>query len=171
VTPHECTRGHDVVSRIVSGRWGANTGDPLHDHVRTCDACAELAALATLFAEEREVVGRDAPLPAAGQVWWRSAIRGRLEDQRAAERPLVWLYAAAIAVGVSLTAAVARVLVPALARAAGQLGAAGEELAVWRWTTSLTEAAQPSMPFVLGIGAAAVLVLFLPLLYVALSDD
>ena len=155
---------------IVSGRWETGAGESLRDHVQACDFCAELASLATLFAEAREVVGRDAPLPAAGQVWWRSAIRGRLEDQRAAERPLVWLYAAAIAVGVSLTAAVARFVAPALADATASLAAAGEEFAVWRWTASLTEAALPSMPFVLAAGAA-LLVLLLPLLYVALSDD
>lgn len=170
MTPAECVRGQEVVSIIVSGRWDQPVSEHLRAHVRTCEACQELATLATLFGEERESIGREAPLPAAGQVWWRSAIRGRLEDQRAAERPLVWLYAASVAVGVSLAAALGRLVVPVLDDAAGRLAAAGADLVVWRWAGSLAAAVQPALPFVLGVGAA-LLVLLLPLLYVTLLDD
>ena len=48
---------------------------------------------------EYEDACRDAPLPAAGTVWWRATIRARADAARTAERPITaWQGVAAAAV-------------------------------------------------------------------------
>ncbi len=48
---------------------------------------------------EYEDACRDAPLPAAGTVWWRATIRARADAARTAERPIAaWQGVAAAAV-------------------------------------------------------------------------
>jgi hypothetical protein len=169
VTPAECAHGHELVATIVSGRWGHAPAE-LRAHAGRCEACRELVAIATRLREDRDTIGREIRLPSAGQVWWRSAVRARHEAQRTAARPLVWLYGAAMAVAAGLTAAVARLVAPAVGDAAGRLSDADAGVVIWRWVAGLAEAAQPALPFVLGVGAG-LLLLLLPLLYVALSDD
>ncbi len=48
--------------------------------------------------------GADAPLPTAGQMWWRLAVRARLDREHAAARPVVWLQGVAAACGLGLVA-------------------------------------------------------------------
>lgn len=170
MTPVECARGHEVVTAIVSGRWH-ETSSQHRAHVDGCEACRELAVVATLFHEDREGVDHHAHLPAAGQVWWRAAIRGRLEVQQAAARPLVWLYGVAGAVALGLVAAVAGAVGPAMEGASGWLVVNGATSPLWRWAAGLAEAAQPVLPLVLGVTAGLLLLLLLPVLYVAFSDD
>ena len=49
--------------------------------------------LKALFEEEARAASRDVHVPAAGQIWWRSAIRARAESAHTAARPMVWLHA------------------------------------------------------------------------------
>jgi hypothetical protein len=44
-------------------------------------------------------------VPGAGQVWWRAAIRARLEAAETAARPFIWLYGALIVSAVVLAVA------------------------------------------------------------------
>ena len=61
--------------------------------------------LRELFEAEARSVSHDARVPAAGQIWWRSALRARAEAAHAAARPMVWLQAltGAGAVGLALS--------------------------------------------------------------------
>lgn len=61
--------------------------------------------LKALFEEEARVLAQDAQVPAAGQVWWRSALRARTESAHAAARPMVWLQALTCAAAVGLAVA------------------------------------------------------------------
>jgi hypothetical protein len=49
--------------------------------------------LKALFEEEARAASGDVHVPAAGQIWWRSAIRARAESAHTAARPMVWLHA------------------------------------------------------------------------------
>lgn len=49
--------------------------------------------LKALFEEEARMASQDAQVPAAGQIWWRSAIRARGEAAHTAARPMIWLQA------------------------------------------------------------------------------
>lgn len=49
--------------------------------------------LKELFESEAQALSQDVHVPAAGQIWWRSAIRARTESAHTAARPMVWLQA------------------------------------------------------------------------------
>ena len=46
----------------------------------------------------------DVIVPAAGQIWWRAAVRARLESTHAAARPMTWMHGitGAIVIGAML---------------------------------------------------------------------
>jgi hypothetical protein len=104
MNPNECPREHDVVSRLLA--QSVEMDDELSAHVSTCEVCREAADVARLMREDARQGRADAHVPAAAQVWWRAAIRARVEATQSAERPLTWVHgvAAAGAAGASLTA-------------------------------------------------------------------
>ena len=63
-----------------------------------------MVAIAAALRTDREQMS-DAPIPAAGQIWWRAAIRARAEAAHAAARPMVWLQAVTGAAAVGGVAA------------------------------------------------------------------
>ncbi len=98
----ECTREHEVVAAVMSGRWPEGCDIELRDHADACPVCGDVVAIAPALRHDLRY--GDVQVPAAGQVWWRAAIRARAEAARAAARPMVWLQAltGAGAVGVTL---------------------------------------------------------------------
>jgi hypothetical protein len=100
----ECVHEATVVDAVLTGRWPARCDDALVAHAGDCEACQEVAALATLIHDDHERSRYDVQVPAAGQVWWRSAIRARLECTEAAMRPMTWMHGitAAVSIGVLL---------------------------------------------------------------------
>ena len=58
--------------------------------------------LKELFEAESRALAQDVRLPAAGQIWWRAAIRARAEKAHAAARPMIWLQALTGAAAVGL---------------------------------------------------------------------
>lgn len=99
-----CTHEPLVVEAVLAGAWPERADAALAAHADTCDICEEVALIATLIHDDHERSRSDAHVPAAGQVWWRSAIRARLESTQSAVRPISWLHAitGAIAIGVLL---------------------------------------------------------------------
>jgi hypothetical protein len=98
----ECTREHEVVAAVMSARWPEGCDLELREHADACPVCRDIAAIAPALRQDLRCA--DAPVPAAGQVWWRAAIRARADASRAAARPMVWLQAVtgAGAAGVAL---------------------------------------------------------------------
>jgi hypothetical protein len=98
-----CEHEHDIVPVVLSGRWPEGCDDELRAHAESCATCREVVAIASVLRLDKERVG-EVPVPAAGQIWWRSAIRARADAARAAARPMVWLQAltGAAAVGIVL---------------------------------------------------------------------
>jgi len=139
-------------------------------HASSCAICGEVAAVATVLREDHEHARRAVQVPAAGQVWWRAAVRARLERTQAATQPMTWLHGitAACMIGVAL-AAVSLAwpsITGGMAWVKAQLLAttpAGEVAGV------VTMALGQSL--VLGLVAAACLVLAPVVLYFALSDE
>jgi hypothetical protein len=66
----------------------------------------------------------DSPLPSAGQVWRRAALRAQADAVHAASRPLVWAQGLAGAVVVGLAVAALGAMWPALAEAFGRVASA-----------------------------------------------
>jgi hypothetical protein len=89
----ECPREHEVVAVVLSGRWPEGCDLELRDHVGECSVCRDVVAIAPALRQEQRLA--EVQVPAAGQVWWRSAIRARADAARRAARPMIWLQALA----------------------------------------------------------------------------
>ena len=59
---------------------------------RHCETCREVASVSMLLREDSECSRIEMHVPAAGQVWWRAAVRARLESTHAAARPMTWMH-------------------------------------------------------------------------------
>ena len=99
----DCRREEAVVALVLSGRWPEGADAELRAHADTCAVCADVIAIAPALRADQLQAG-DVQVPAAGQIWWRSAIRARADAARAAARPMVWLQAltGAGAVGIAI---------------------------------------------------------------------
>ena len=83
----ECPHEADVFEAVAFGRWPDHCAD-LVAHVSTCAICADLVIVARALHDDRESLCREAPLPAAGMVWWRATIRARADAARTATQPI-----------------------------------------------------------------------------------
>jgi hypothetical protein len=167
VTALDCAREPEVVQAVMAGRLAAC--QDLGQHVESCDVCREVVAITRLFREDRDATLADVHLPAAGQVWWRAAVRARLDAAHAAARPLTWATGVAAACAAGLTVGVVGIAWPTIDRALTWFGdRAGSmpppTLAVADLTATLM---QRTLPFAL---AAAFVVLAPVALFLALSD-
>ena len=167
----ECVHEHVVVDAVLSGRWPRQCDESLVAHAATCEVCNEVAAITALIHDDSERSRLDVQVPAAGQVWWRSAIRARMESTEAAMRPMTVMHAVTGAVALGVLLAIGTVAwpfaVPLLERG---------------WSFAVTFFPNPEVASsvasglrqsaMLGLLAAALLVLA-PLLaiYVALSRE
>lgn len=154
-----CPREPAVIRAVRDGRWPAGVDADLAAHAEACAACGETASIATML--RAADAADDVRVPTAAQVWWRLAVRARLEREQAAARPLVWLQGLAAATGLGLAAAAVGLVEPWLAAAAGEVsGRAARLVPEWPWAA--TAAWTPDQVLPLDIAAAvagAVLVL------------
>lgn len=86
-----CNREHEVVAAVMSGRWPEGCDSELREHACACAVCRDVVAIAPALREDLRRA--DVQVPAAGQVWWRAAIRARADAARDAVRPMIWLQA------------------------------------------------------------------------------
>jgi hypothetical protein len=171
VNAMECAREPEIVSVVLAGRWPDACDAELQVHVEACDVCSDVVTIAAVLHQDRELGRRDVQVPAAGQVWWRAAVRARLEGAHAAARPMTWLHGIAGACAAGLAAAATSVVWPSVERTVGWLSAG-----VWNLNTITVDVSelavtvmQRSLPFAL---AAMVGIVITPIaLYFALSDD
>jgi hypothetical protein len=122
----ECAHEPEVVEAVLSGRWlhqAGRTGgaarsdgdDALAAHAGGCEICREVIAITTLIHDDHQRSRYDMQVPAAGQVWWRSAIRARMESTEAAIRPMTWMHGITASIAVGVLLAIATVAWPMLA--------------------------------------------------------
>ena len=181
MTRTDCPHESAVVDAVLSGHWpqpSDRTGaavtnysdEALVAHALECDVCREVASITTLIHDDAERARYETHVPASGQVWWRAAIRARLDSTQAATRPMTWLHgitaAAAIGVLLAVMSAAWPMLTPMLERgwtmAAGYFPSADVAVAV---------ANGLRLSAMLGLIVAAILLLAPLVLYFALSDD
>ena len=181
MTRTDCPHESAVVNAVLSGQWpqpSDRTGgvvknycdEALVAHALECDVCREVASIATLLHDDAERARYETHVPASGQVWWRAAIRARLDSTQAATRPMTWLHgitaAAAIGVLLAVMSTAWPKLTPMLERgwtmAAGYFPSADVAIAV---------ANGLRLSAMLGLIAAAILLLAPLVLYFALSDE
>ena len=107
MTGTDCPHEPQVVEAVLAGRWPRQCDDALVSHGNACETCSEVIAITALLQDDHERSRYDVQVPASGQVWWRAAIRARMESTEAAMRPMTWMHGitAAIAIGVLLAVA------------------------------------------------------------------
>ena len=174
MTP-QCPRESEVIGAMLANRWPHQCDEALCAHAMHCEICKDLVDLVGLMREDRERLA-DISVPAAGQVWWRSAIRARLEASQQVARPLSWLLGVAAACVVGLGMAGVELLWSPIQRALvwGQQGS---------WMPSISSFDVFTLPrladlapwaqvgALIFLGAAACLLVAPVALYFALSDE
>ena len=172
----ECSREQDVINAVVTGQWPDRCEASLAVHAAECAVCKELVEVTSVMRLDREGLHDEMSLPSAGQVWWRAAIRARLEASQRVARPVSWIFGISSACAAGLAIALVQLLWSPMRVAWG-----GSSLGAWAaWldleSTRLLLAVTNLAPltttavFVL-LGAAACLLLAPLALYFVLSDE
>jgi hypothetical protein len=166
----QCPKEQLVVNAVLSGHWPDRCDEGLVAHAKDCPSCREVASVSLLLREDNDHSRLEVHVPAAGQVWWRAAVRARLDTTHAAARPITWMHGitAAIVTGVLLAVMTAAwPLLPEMMTVARMLGR--DYLPSAEVATALAGGLRQSL--VIGAIAAALLVLTPLALYFVLSDD
>jgi hypothetical protein len=169
VAEHACIHEDDVVAAVLSRRWDV-ASEELKLHASACEICRDVAAVAQLLSSDQERARQQVRVPAAGQVWWRAAIRARLEAAHAAERPMTWLHGIAGACALGLAWAVIGMTWPSLREVGGWLltQTVGADSSLGDLAAVVTAMLQNSLP--LAFVVAACLILAPIAFFLALSD-
>ena len=105
----ECRFEADILSAVMQSRWPERVDAELKAHVKTCEICSDVAAVAGAIecAREESVAYASAPdaLPDSGRVWWKAQMRARREAIEAVSRPITAIQVAAFAVALVLLGA------------------------------------------------------------------
>lgn len=171
MSAYDCPREQDVVNAVLGGRWPDRCDESLVAHAASCVTCREVAQVSVLLQEDVDHARIDVIVPAAGQIWWRAAVRARLESTHAAARPMTWMHAitGAIVLGVFLAGLTAVwPMVPGVVNM--MISAVGSDILPSR---EVTNALAGGLAMAAGVGlvAAAILVIAPLALYFAFSDD
>lgn len=92
-----CPRESELLDALARGFVGSE----LEEHSVACGACSELRLVAGALLDDRTEALHEAPVPAAGGVWWRMRMRHRREAEATARRSL--LIGQAMTLGVAIT--------------------------------------------------------------------
>lgn len=177
MTVQECPRESDVIDAIIAGRWPDQCDETLHAHVAQCHVCGEVVEVASLLRLDRNDLHEEFTVPGAGQVWWRAAIRARLEASQQVTRPLSWVFGISVACVVGLALAVVELLWSPLQSVVQSTATSGWTIRfglgeMTRWLPSFSDLTPLTTTAVFVVlGAAACLVLAPLALYFALSDE
>ena len=165
----ECPREQEIVKAVLAGAWASVDDQDLKAHTAACSSCAEIATIAALMRDDNDHARREVHVPAAGQVWWRAAVRARLEKTQAATQPITWMHGITAAITIGILLAVLGFAWPAIMNnAAGFREAFAWVLPSGAVTTAIVGAFRQSLALALIVTACLVLA---PIaLYFALSD-
>ena len=177
MTVQECPRESDVIDAIIAadGRTSATKHCTRTSHSAT--SAVRLSRWRVCCVSTATTCTRSSPLPGAGQVWWRAAIRARLEASQQVTRPLSWVFGISVACVVGLALAVVELLWSPLQSVVQSTATSGwtnrfglGEMTRWLPSFSDLTPLTTTAVFVV-LGAAACLVLAPLALYFALSDE
>ncbi len=167
---HDCPSEQVVVNAVLSGRWPDGCDNSLVAHAGECAICREVANVSLLLREDSDYARFEMHVPAAGQVWWRAAVRARLESTHAAARPITWMHGITAAIVFGITLAVITAAWPLLPEVVASVKSiARDYLPNAEVASALAGGLRQSL--LIGAIGAAFLVLTPLALYFVLSDD
>jgi hypothetical protein len=181
VRPRECSHEPAIVSLVMAGRW-PDAADPpspdgfgvaseeLQAHARACPVCIDVVEVAMLLRTNYQAFGSDVRVPAAGQVWWRAAVRARMEGAQAAARPITWLQGVAGACAAALGCVVLASSWPAMRTLAGWFFGLLTGIDPRAVAVPIGAVVEQSLPLVLSV-VGLVVVVPLAVLCFALSNE
>ena len=166
----DCPHEQAVVNAVLSGQWPQACDEHLVAHARQCTTCREVANVSVLLREDIDHARFDMHVPAAGQVWWRAAVRARLETTHAAARPITWMHGITGAIAIGTLLAIVTAVWPMLPDVMTTIRAVGKDyLPNAEVANALAVGLRQSL--LVGTIAAALLILTPLALYFVLSDD
>jgi hypothetical protein len=165
----ECAHEDRVLSAVLAGRWPADD-EQLVAHSQQCEICREVAEVAVVLRADHEQARRDVQVPVAGQVWWRSAVRARLESTQAATRPMAWMHGVTAAIALGVLLAVVGMAWPTIVVTAGWAREAVTPLVSDGEVSGLV-GGMLRQTILIGVAAAACLLIAPVLLYFVLSEE
>jgi len=169
VSSLECAREDLVLGAVLAGRW-PSADEELVAHAQQCEICREVAEVAVVLRADHDHARREVHVPVAGQVWWRSAVRARLESAQAATRPMAWLHGVTAAIALGVLFAIIGMAWPSLIVAADWAReVAAPLIANGEVSGAVSGVLRQSM--VIAVAAAAGLLVAPVLLYFVLSND
>ena len=127
----ECKYESEILDAVASGRWPDRLGTELHDHVRSCSICSELALVSAMYRDDYASALDHIHVPSAGLVWWKSELRARREAVRVASRPITLVTGIAGASAVALLALVILTLSKQIDMAAISAFVVAQPLMLW----------------------------------------
>ena len=171
MTAAECAREKAVIAAVRIGAWPGSCDGTLVAHVADCVSCAEVVQVAEAFRTDFESVGK-IHVPAAGQVWWRAAVRARMESAHAAARPMTWVQGVTAACAAGAVCAILAFTWPAISGVATTMAGLVAEFGPDRLevVSPMLIALTRGLPLLFAI-AGCVVMAPLVILYFALSDD
>jgi len=110
----ECSREHEVVEAVSSGRWPDACGADLRNHVMRCGVCTDIVSVARALHDEHGFALARTRVPSAGLVWWRAELRARQKAAQAAQRPMTLASSLAAAAAAGVAAALIAEMVPSI---------------------------------------------------------
>jgi hypothetical protein len=165
----ECAREAEVVTAVLSGAWPDRCDEALTAHASQCEICGEVAAVAAAIREASEYERRDVQVPVAGQVWWRAAVRARLEASHAATQPMTWLHGITAALVIGVVLAVGGMAWPSVAGGVDTVKTVGAALITSEAAAAIAGPLRTTL--LIALAAGAVLVIAPIAIYLALSDE
>jgi hypothetical protein len=91
MTSEMCDFEDAVSMALASGQWN----DALREHVTACERCAELELVWQSLRQAAKT--EEAPLPAAGLIWWRSQLAEKREQAERAVAAIALMQKLAVA--------------------------------------------------------------------------
>jgi len=171
VTARVCAREAEVLAALWSGEWPDGCNKELLMHAECCEICSEVMLIAPALRADYQAMRIDVQVPAAGQVWWRAAVRARMDAVHAASRPMTWAQGLAAAGAVGLLVALIGIAWPSLTGSLVWIVAEATRLEPARTEVAalLVDFLRRSLPLLTGVALCAVLA---PVaVYLALSDE
>ena len=165
-----CPREQEVVDAMLPhGRLPE--ASELQQHVAGCESCRELHEVMAMLRPDH-ALSEEVSLPSAGQIWWRAAVRARMEAARAATRPVAWAQGATAASLLGILCAATVLAWPLIQRvfgtAFGRLSSGLETNALQSFPVMAV--IERSLPFAVAV-VAVVVIAPLVVLYFALAGD